>query len=114
MAIFRRVRIGQRPAFSLKRVFDSYNPIDTMKTEDKLTNVNLKSVVPQDEYTTGNLSKRVGPNGTQGFPIRTYSREVVSQHTSSGSTWIIIDNRVYDVTHFLGQVSATSILLINQ
>lgn len=36
--------------------------------------------------------------------LTTYTREEVSKNNDAKSTWLIIDNGVYDVTKFLNEV----------
>jgi len=47
--------------------------------------------------------------------VKTFTREEVAKNNDANSTWIIIDNSVYDVTKFLNEVkfAAPIILGIN-
>lgn len=37
--------------------------------------------------------------------VKKYTRAEVKQHNNSGSAWIILDDKVYDITKFLDEVS---------
>lgn len=41
-----------------------------------------------------------------GEELKKYSREEVKIHNNVNSCWMIIDNKVYDITKFLDEVSA--------
>ena len=40
-----------------------------------------------------------------------YTLEEVKKHNQAGSSWLVIDNKVYDVTKFLDEVRQKFILI---